>query len=145
MADDDEANAGSPALGDLHLAVSRRLRTAYVAALEPYGVSPHHARALRAVRDHGPIRPGRLAEALRIAPRSVTDVIDDLEGRGLVARAADPDDRRAQIVTMTDAGVALLAAIDDQRTDAASELFGRLSAGDRAELARILGSLLRDD
>ncbi len=144
MAEDTGENAAQPALGDLHLAVSRRLRSAYVAALEPYGVSPHHARALRAVRDSGPIRPGRLAESLRIAPRSVTDVLDDLEGQGLVSRRADPGDRRAQIVTLTSEGEDLLRDIDAHRTDAASELFGSLSARDRAELARILASLLRD-
>jgi DNA-binding MarR family transcriptional regulator len=144
MADGARPNAAEPTLGDLHLAVSRRLRAAYAAALEPYGVSPHHARALRAIREHGAVRPGRLAEALRIAPRSVTDVIDDLEGRGLVSRAADPDDRRALRVTLTAAGEALLAEVDSHRTDAATELFGTLSVQDRQELARILALLLQD-
>jgi DNA-binding MarR family transcriptional regulator len=144
MADGAGVNAAEPTLGDLHLAVSRRLRAAYAAALEPYGVSPHHARALRAIREQGAVRPGRLAEALRIAPRSVTDVIDDLEGRGLVTRAPDPDDRRALRLTLTPAGEALLAEVDNHRTDAASELFGTLSEQDRAELARILTALLQD-
>jgi DNA-binding MarR family transcriptional regulator len=142
MADGAGPNAAEPTLGDLHLAVSRRLRAAYSAALEPYGVSPHHARALRAIREQGAVRPGRLAEALRIAPRSVTDVIDDLEGRGLVTRAPDPDDRRALRVTLTPAGERLLAEVDSHRTDAATELFGTLSEQDRRELARILTALL---
>lgn len=149
MADDTEsqgsdapANAASRSLGELHLAVSRRLRAAHAAALEPYGLSPHQARALRAIRDQGPIRPGRLAESLRIAARSATDVLDALEADGLVSRSPDPGDRRAQIVTLTGEGTGLLAEIDAHRTDAAGVLFGSLSAHDRAELTRILTVLL---
>lgn len=150
MADDDRAASGSgpyaaqPSLADLHLSVSRRLRAAYAEALRPYGISPHQARALRAIRDAGPVRPSRLAETLHIAPRSVTDVIDDLQAQGLVTRSADPDDRRAQLVALTDAGVDLLARSDAHRTDAASALFGRLSPRDRDELARLLQTVLND-
>ena len=61
-------------------------------------LSPHDARALRVIGHHGPTRLGVVAEHLRIAPRSATDVVDRLESRGLVHRTPDPDDRRAMTV-----------------------------------------------
>ena len=57
------------------------------------------------------MRPGALAEHLRIAPRSATEVVDDLQERGLVERAPDPADRRATLVRLTEAGAA--AGTDD--------------------------------
>ena len=36
------------------------------------------------------MRPSVLAERLRIAPRSATEVVDALEARGLVERGPDP-------------------------------------------------------
>jgi DNA-binding MarR family transcriptional regulator len=43
---------------------------------------------------------------------------------------------------VTDEGRRIRAEIESARTADAAELFGRLSAGDRAELARLLRSLL---
>ncbi|MDD0859754.1 MarR family transcriptional regulator [Arthrobacter alpinus] len=42
----------------------------------------------------GDVRLKDLAERLRIAPRSATEVVDQLEAKGLVRREADPSDRR---------------------------------------------------
>ncbi|MFH5879083.1 MarR family winged helix-turn-helix transcriptional regulator [Arthrobacter sp. NA-172] len=88
-----------------------------------------------------PMRLKDLAERLRIAPRSATEVVDQLEGKGLVRREPDPTDRRATLVTATAAGQRLFATISAERRGKSSEYFARLSAGDRAELARILGEL----
>jgi DNA-binding MarR family transcriptional regulator len=87
------------------------------------------------------VRLSELAEALRIAPRSATEVADGLQERGLVQRTADPADRRAVVLTATPAGRRVQQEVDDARAADAEELFGRLSEADRAELARILRSL----
>ena len=88
-------------LGDLVMRVARGLRQRGAAVTAPWDLAPHQARALRVVARHGQVRPGRIAAHLRVAPRSVTDVIDALEERGLVERAPDADDRRATVVTLT--------------------------------------------
>ncbi|MDO5696892.1 MAG: MarR family transcriptional regulator [Dermatophilus congolensis] len=129
-------------LGDLFLAVSRLLRRDYLDALEPHGITPHQGRALRVVVDRGPLRLGMLAEALRVAPRSVTDVVDALETAGLVRRFPDPDDRRAIAVEATDAGRATAEAAGRLRREHADGFFGSLTDADRRELARLLRSLL---
>ena len=88
-----------------------------------------------------PMRLKDLAERLRIAPRSATEVVDQLEVKGLVRRDPDPTDRRATLVAATPAGQQLFAKISAERRGKSSEYFARLSAEDRAELARILGQL----
>jgi len=90
--------------GDLLMAVGRALRRRVAAALESYDVTPGQSRALHVVVEHGASRPSEIADALRIAPRSATEVVDALEARGLVTREPDPTDRRAKLVEATGKG-----------------------------------------
>lgn len=57
-------------LGELVMRVARTVRRRGAEAMAPWGLSPHHARALRVVGRHEGIRPGELAGHLRVAPRS---------------------------------------------------------------------------
>ena len=132
---------GTAALGDLLMRAARTLRRRFGAVLAPWELSPHQARALRVVCAADGVRLSELADALRIAPRSATEVADGLQERGLVQREADPADRRAVVLRPTDAGRQVQREVDDARAADAQELFGRLSATDRTELARILRTL----
>ncbi len=55
------------------------------------------------------LSPGQLARALGLAHASVTNVLDRLEARGLIARRRDDKDRRIVMVSLTAAGEACLA------------------------------------
>ncbi|MFB1427154.1 MarR family winged helix-turn-helix transcriptional regulator [Micrococcus endophyticus] len=169
--DSDSAHAARPHddgadLGDLMHVVFRRLRRRWSAQLEPLGVTPHQVRALRGVAegagggigsgagaraasrpvadDDAGVRLRDLAERLRIAPRSATDVVDQLESRGLVERAADPADRRAVRIRLTDAGRGLLRRVHEARRTEAADFFAVLAPADRAELARLLARVAAD-
>ena len=135
--------AGDDALSEAFWAVARRLRERSQETLAPWDITPAHLRALRTLRRHGTMRLSELSDHLQIAPRSTTEVVDALEARNLVRRRADPGDRRATLVEVTEHGTDVLAAIRDTRGTEAGRVFGRLSRPDRAELARIL-ALLRD-
>jgi DNA-binding MarR family transcriptional regulator len=130
-----------PGLSDLFWGVARRLRHQSRETLLPLHVTPSQSRALNELRQHGAMRPGELAEHLRIAPRSATEVVDDLQTQGLVERHPDPADRRATLVELTAKGTAASTAIRAARQAEAERLFGALSDHDRAELSRILRSL----
>lgn len=134
------ADAEAP-LDELLLGAARALRRRWSAGLDPVDLSPHDARALRVIGHHGPTRLGVVAEHLRIAPRSATDVVDRLEKRGLVERAPDPADRRAMIVHLTSAGEATLREVDAARRAGAAEFFGGLSDRERRTLASVLAKL----
>jgi DNA-binding MarR family transcriptional regulator len=122
-------------------AVTRRLRVHTRIALEPWHVSPSQSRALGVLSKHGEMRLSALAEHLRIAPRSATEVIDDLEKRGLAARKPDPSDRRATLVTLTPEGISTVQDINEARAAEGERLFAGLDPADRADLTRILRQL----
>jgi DNA-binding MarR family transcriptional regulator len=68
----------------------------------------------------------RLAGQLAVSPPTVTTLVDGLVARGLVERAADPDDRRRVRHVLTDAGRRALAdadhALDARLQDLAAHL-----------------------
>jgi DNA-binding MarR family transcriptional regulator len=126
---------------DAFFAVSRRLRHRTREALDPWELSPSLGRALSVLSRHGDLRPGALAEHLRIAPRSATEVVDELQGMGLAERHPDPTDRRAVLVTLTAEGARISQDIHAARRAAGERFFATLSPTDRAELSRLLRHL----
>lgn len=135
-----------PDTGDLVMALAHRVRRAYADALAEWQVTPSQSRALRVLTAQPDgIRPSMLAEALHIAPRSATEVVDALEERGWVLRSADPSDRRATTLTLTDAGRDLVARIADVRRDASERVLEVLSAAQRRTLHEILTVVVGED
>jgi DNA-binding MarR family transcriptional regulator len=92
------------------------------------------SRALEMLNREGPARVTTLAAAVGIGQPSMTELAQRLERQGLVSRVDDPGDGRAALVTITNAGRALL---DDQRRgrrDRVAELLTALPAEDEATL-----------
>ncbi len=133
--------AGDP-LPDLFWSVARQLRHGSRESLAPYDISPSHARVLAVMTRHGTMRLSELSDHLRIAPRSTTEVVDQLQHRGLLERTPDPSDRRAVLVSLTAAGDEVAAAVRAGRQAQSEQFFGVLGDADRVELARLL-ELLR--
>ncbi|MGA4670135.1 MarR family winged helix-turn-helix transcriptional regulator [Propionibacteriaceae bacterium Y1923] len=129
----------APDLGTMLHAAFRGLRHQWTEQLAPWGITPGQWRALSTLmRSGGGMRLKDLAERLRIAPRSATEVIDSLQDRGLVSREPDPADRRAVIVTPSDTGRELCDAVLAKRRQLSDEYFAPLDEGQRAELAQLL-------
>lgn len=100
-------------------------------------------RALRALgRLPAPVRMSDLAAELHIARRSATSLVDDLEQRGLVTRGSDPDDRRAVIIAVTDAGQRLVTDVAERRRRATVGMLGALPEHDLLTLRDLLARVV---
>ena len=106
-------------------------------------LSPSLTGALATIERHGAITPSELAARERVQRPTVTRFVCRLEELGLVARAADPTDRRSALITITPAGRDLLATARTRKDAFLSERLELLSAADRATLARA-AALLED-
>src|SRR5215218_1391391 len=71
--------------------------------------------ALSVVVFAGPITLGRLAEAERVRPPTMTRTVQGLEAAGLVRRKTDPSDRRAVLLSPTAKGSRTLQAARRRR------------------------------
>jgi DNA-binding MarR family transcriptional regulator len=88
------------------------------------------------------LSPKALTASLMLTSGGMTGRLDRLERAGLVARSADPADRRGLVITLTAAGQAL---IDDAVTaglDAQRQVLERLPDPRRRQLATLLRDLL---
>jgi DNA-binding MarR family transcriptional regulator len=83
-------------------------------------IRPTHGCVFRFVKGGG-LRLTILAEMAGMTKQSVGEIVDDLEVRGYVKRIADPDDKRAKIICLTErgehaqaTGLALFAKVEKQ-------------------------------
>lgn len=109
------------------------------------GLTMARAELLWRLQRRGPATQRALSEDLRCTPRNVTGLVDALETAGLVERRAHPTDRRATLVTLTDAGVQLAAPMDASYRAMGRELFDDFNEDEFRAIAsgldRILGRI----
>lgn len=73
--------------------------------LRPFGLSPAGGLVLSMLADgEHPLTPGEIRDRLLVKGPTVTGLIDRLSRAGLVRRTKHPDDRRRQLVGITDKG-----------------------------------------
>jgi DNA-binding MarR family transcriptional regulator len=82
-----------------------------------------------------------LSDRLICARSTTTRLIDQMEAAGLVHRVDDPEDRRAQRVALTPAGVTLRERAYAAHEASLVERLDRLDEADRQQLAAILVKL----
>ncbi len=113
---DDVAGRLALAVGRLN----RRIRSA------TGGLSHGQLSALSTIVRNGPLRPSEVAGIEHVAAPTVTRLVGELETRGLVERAPDPDDGRSFFVSATDAGVDLLLEARSDRARAVTRILDTL-------------------
>ncbi|MDH6198379.1 DNA-binding MarR family transcriptional regulator [Mycobacterium frederiksbergense] len=87
-----------------------------------------------------PLTVKQLAYAATVDAPAATVAVNDLEERGLVVREIDPANRRCKLVSLTEAGRALLAHID-RIDDPAPDQLAALSPADLEALRAILAKV----
>ncbi|MFN0159796.1 MAG: MarR family winged helix-turn-helix transcriptional regulator [Burkholderiales bacterium] len=87
------------------------------------------------------LKMGELSQRLMVTGGNVTGIADQLVRENLVAREADPADRRAWRLTLTAAGRATFKAMAARHEGWIAALTGGLSQGERDQLYRLLGRL----
>jgi len=88
------------------------------------------------------LTPTDLYRSMMRSSAAMTNRIDRLEERGLVAREPDPDDRRGIRIRLTTEGLDLIEVAVEAHVEREEELLGSLSGEDREQLADLLRKLL---
>lgn len=95
---------------------------------------------LSVIAGHPGITQKELAEALRIQPASVSELLMKLERKGLVIREKDEQDRRSIKVQLTEESQSILAEPKEETFDP----FQALSVEEQKQLRSLLAKLLTD-
>lgn len=96
---------------------------------------------LATLRRSGPpyqLTAGALLELMMITSGTMTNRIDRLESRGLLARAKDPGDKRVVLVTLTDAGFDKIEAAVSDHVANESRIIAALDDAQRRQLIDLL-------
>ncbi|MER5576667.1 MarR family winged helix-turn-helix transcriptional regulator [Streptomyces massasporeus] len=97
----------------------------------------HHV-VLSAVRDLAPVAQADLGRGVRLDPKDLVGVLNDLQSAGLVVREPDPKDRRKNAVSLTERGARLLKRCEKAAHAANDELLAPLSAAEREQFMAML-------
>jgi DNA-binding MarR family transcriptional regulator len=132
-------DTGSEA-ADAILLAAHSIRISADRALREHGLSLAGYKALR-VLDGEDLSMRRLSDALHVSPRTITDLVDGLEGRGLVCRTPHPQDRRVTVIRLTDTGREHLARARDVAAQAREGVLSGLTPEDHDVLVRLLAQV----
>jgi MarR family transcriptional regulator, organic hydroperoxide resistance regulator len=104
------------------------------------GVSISQYNILRILRGALPqaIKSSEIADRMIYRDPDVTRLVDRLSKQGLVSREQDPNDRRVVLVRITDAGLALLARLDEPVDRYTRSVMAGLGAPRLRELCSLL-------
>lgn len=108
---------------------------------ERHGLTVARWRILGRLGDEGPLSAARLARRLGFTRQTVAESTTILLRDGLVSRSADPGDRRAPLLTLTEDGAEARARIDADRIAWAERLRSRSGTIDLTGFAETAAAL----
>lgn len=106
-----------------------------------HGLTETQFGVLEALYHLGPMPQARLCEKLLVSGSNLTTVIDNLEKAGLVRRDPNPEDRRAWLVTLSEAGKSAIAKAFPEHAARIREMMSGLTQAEQKELSRLCKKL----
>ncbi|MFC7928627.1 MarR family winged helix-turn-helix transcriptional regulator [Streptomyces cinereoruber] len=125
------------------LRLSRLVNTHLKDYFAQHGLETWEFDVLATLRRSGrPLTAKSLADSVMISSAALTNRVDRLVTRGLVARESVPGDRRSLHVTLTEAGRELVDVTVEGHVRNQRKLLSALDETDREEFTRMLRTLL---
>ncbi len=112
--------------------VRRRLREEFAITLPRFDLLAQLDRAPKGMT------LGELSQRMMVTNGNVTGLVDRLVEQGLIERRPSPNDRRAQLVSLTAAGRRFFRGMARENGDWIGDMFADLSREDIATLLRLL-------
>jgi DNA-binding MarR family transcriptional regulator len=120
--------------------VSEQIARAYQSL---FGLTIPEWRLIAVTAEEGETTQQKICARTRMDKVTVSRAAIALTDRALLARGANPDDKRSHLLFLTATGKALYADIAPKAREMDVEIFSCLSPKDRAELARLLRTVDR--
>ncbi len=114
----------------------------FLKRLRVFGITPLQYTVLRVIEAQPGIDQISVASHAILDASTVKDILSRLEAKGLVERKTGERDRRTRTVSLAQAGVELLAAVEPEVRRTQTELLAPLSKQNQATLLRLLRTLL---
>jgi DNA-binding MarR family transcriptional regulator len=132
----------APRLGYLFKHVQMRMHELNEEALAPFGIDGRELGILLVIAGHEPGSQQQAAQRLGIDRTSMVARLDALEDKGLVSRHPHAEDRRRNVVELTDAGRDTLRLATKASERAEATLLAPLTNQDGERLRNALQAVL---
>jgi len=123
-------------IGRVRRALKRRLGT------DPF-VPDSHIEIMRLLYDRPGMKVQEVASILKLAPNTVSTLVQQMARTGRIERSTDRADGRAVRLALTPATRRRVARRRDQRREAIEDAFDALSRADRSAIRAALPALVR--
>ena len=120
------------------MATARAIRQSYDQRFSDLDLNLSEASVLAYVAEHGALSQTQIAKSLGLGRAATGALIDALEGRALVQRQTDPDDRRVWLVEITIAGKELVEEVYVRDQILRKQLRNGITRQERQQLAAVL-------
>lgn len=117
---------------------ARALARRFDVAMKPVGLNNGQFSLMMSLNRPVPATMKSVCDLLAMDRTTLTAALKILERRGLVSSAVDPKDRRGRLLTLTDAGMAMLTAALPIWTRVHDEIDAELGEGGTGGLRRSL-------
>jgi MarR family transcriptional regulator, lower aerobic nicotinate degradation pathway regulator len=107
-----------------------------------HAVTPVQYAALQSIFESPGLDQRTLAARIRFDTSTIGGVIDRLEKRGLVARSDSPHDRRVRLLTLTDEGATVLAALQPAVLRTQHDITAPLSDAEKTKFSSLIRKIL---
>jgi DNA-binding MarR family transcriptional regulator len=118
---------------------SSRVWSERMAAL---GLDPRHVVLLRLIAAEEGRSQQALGDQMRLPPSRMVSFVDELEGRGLIERRADPEDRRVRALYLTAGGRKTLDKVMRASAEHEEHMCAGLGAAEREQLIGLLSRIV---
>ena len=108
--------------------------------LTPVGITPRQARILNVLNRVGAVSQTALTEQFDVTSGSMSTMVDRLLKLGMIERRKNPEDRRGDLISITDQGTAVLHEVRDVWQEIDELIEDKLGA----EKAALLSELTRE-
>jgi DNA-binding MarR family transcriptional regulator len=114
--------------------LERAVRGAINERVRPYGLTTLQYTTLSVLGRRGGLSNAQLARRSYMTPQSMSEVIEALEGKGLIKRDPHPNHRRVFPATLTATGVKVLEACDEAVASMEEDMLRDLDTEERRAL-----------
>lgn len=131
-------------LGDLLLVFRRNILESVKKEGFKYNLTFSQMEVLRFIGPSGKETMRHIADYLKITPPSATEIVAELEKRGLVKRKGDKDDRRLVFIVPTEMSKKLFVSLFKRKDAVLKKMISKLNEKDKKNLERIIRILIAE-
>jgi len=131
-------------LGDLLLVLRRNIVEAIKKQGLKHDLTFSQVEVLHFIGPSGRVTMRSISDYLRITPPSATEIVTEMEKKGLVKRTSDRDDRRVVYIAFTRMSQKLFSSISQSKELIFKKMIAKLSRADQSSLERIIRILITE-